>query len=63
MRDVGYDTNLNFELLASMRPDLVLLYGVTGENTVVTGKLRELGIPYIYVGDYRKSRLWARPNG
>lgn len=52
VRDVGYDTNLNFELLASMRPDLVLLYGVTGENTVVTGKLRELGIPYIYVGDY-----------
>ena len=52
VRDVGYDTNLNFELLASMRPDLVLLYGVTGENTVVTGKLRELNIPYIYIGDY-----------
>lgn len=52
VRDVGYDTNLDFELLAAMRPDLVLLYGVTGENTVVTGKLRELGIPYIYVGDY-----------
>ena len=50
--DVGYDTNLNFERLAAMQPDLMLLYGVTGENTVVTGKLRELGIPYIYVGDY-----------
>ena len=50
--DVGYDTNLNFDLLAAMRPDLMLLYGVTGENTIVTGKLRELGIPYIYVGDY-----------
>lgn len=52
VRDVGYDTNLDFELLAAMRPDLMLLYGVTGENTVVTGKLRELGIPYIYIGDY-----------
>ena len=52
VRDVGYDTNLNFELLAAMRPDLLLLYGVTGENTVITGKLRELGIPYIYIGDY-----------
>ena len=50
--DVGYDTNLNFERLAAMQPDLMLLYGVTGENTVITGKLRELGIPYIYVGDY-----------
>ncbi|MEG0807892.1 MAG: ABC transporter substrate-binding protein [Alistipes sp.] len=52
VRDVGYDTNINFELLASMRPDLVLLYGVTGENTIITGKLAELGLPYIYVGDY-----------
>ena len=50
--DVGYDTNLNFERLAAMQPDLMLLYGVTGENTVVTGKLRELGIPYVYIGDY-----------
>ena len=47
VRDVGYDTNLDFELLAAMRPDIILLYGVTGENTVITGKLRELNIPYI----------------
>lgn len=52
VRDVGYDTNLDFELLAAMRPDIILLYGVTGENTVITGKLRELNIPYIYIGDY-----------
>ncbi len=50
--DVGYDTNLNFERLAARHPDLMLLYGVTGENTIVTGKLRELGIPYICIGDY-----------
>ncbi len=59
VRDVGYDTNLNFELLAAMRPDLVLLYGVTGENTVVTGKLRELGIPYIYMS----GTIWRIPSG
>lgn len=52
VRDVGYDTNIDFELLAAMRPDVVLLYGVTGENGVVTGKLRELRIPYLYIGDY-----------
>lgn len=52
VRDVGYDSNLNFELLAAMQPDLILLYGVWGEDTLVTGKLRELGIPYIYIGDY-----------
>jgi len=52
VRDIGYDTNLDFELLAAMRPHVVLLYGVYGENSVLTGKLRELKIPYIYIGDY-----------
>ena len=52
VRDVGYDSNLDFELLTALNPDLILLYGVSGENTVITGKLRELGIPYLYVGDY-----------
>lgn len=50
--DVGYDTNLNFELIVAQQPDVVLLYGVTGENPTITGKLSELGIPYIYIGDY-----------
>lgn len=50
--DVGYDSNLNYELLAMIAPDLVLMYGVTAENTAVTAKLREVGIPYLYLGDY-----------
>lgn len=52
VRDVGSDSNLDFELLAALRPDVVLLYATTGENTATTSKLRELGIPYIYIGDY-----------
>lgn len=55
VRDIGYDTALDFELLAAMRPDAILLYGVTGENTVMTGKLRQLNIPYIYIGEYLES--------
>lgn len=50
--DVGRDTNLDFERLTALRPDLLLLYGITGENTALTAKLRELAIPYLYVGDY-----------
>lgn len=49
--DVGYDGNINYELLVSLAPDLVLLYGVNGANAM-QGKLSELGIPYMYVGDY-----------
>ena len=49
--DVGYDGNMNFELLVAQRPDIMLLYGVTGACTMES-KLDELGIPYIYVGEY-----------
>jgi len=50
--DVGYDANTDFELLVSLRPDVVLLYGIRGENSALTGKLAELGIPYVYIGEY-----------
>ncbi len=49
--DVGYEGNINYELLLSLDPDLVLLYGVNGASSM-EGKLNELGIPFMYVGDY-----------
>ena len=52
VKDVGYGAGLNFELIASMNPDIVLMYGVADDNGAVAGKLDELGIPYGYMGDY-----------
>ncbi|MBR5819639.1 MAG: ABC transporter substrate-binding protein [Alistipes sp.] len=49
--DVGYDGNLNYELVVALDPDVVLLYGVSGASEM-EGRLRELGIPYLYVGEY-----------
>lgn len=49
--DVGYEGNINYELLISLDPDLVLLYGVNGASSM-EGKLNELEIPFMYVGDY-----------
>lgn len=49
--DVGYEGNINYELLLSLDPDIVLLFGVNGASSM-EGKLIELGIPYMYVGDY-----------
>lgn len=49
--DVGYDGNIDYERLLSAEPDLVMLYGVNGASAM-EGKLTELGIPYIYIGDY-----------
>jgi iron complex transport system substrate-binding protein len=54
--DVGYAAVLDFERLASLRPDLMLVYGVNSEDDGgVTGKLRELGVPCVYVGDWLES--------
>ncbi len=58
--DVGYGSNLNFEIIVAQCPDLVLLYGVTGEDRSVTAKLSELGIPYIYIGDYAEESPLAK---
>lgn len=49
--DIGYDNNIDYEALMAANPDLVMLYGVNGPN-VMESKLKELGIPFIYVGDY-----------
>lgn len=49
--DVGYDGHIDFELLLSLKPDIVLLYGIAGACTMEP-KLQELGIPYLYIGEY-----------
>lgn len=49
--DVGPDSDANFELVVALDPDIVLLYGVTGA-CAMENKLRELGIPYAYIGEY-----------
>lgn len=52
--DVGYDNNINYELLIALEPDLVLLYGINAANAV-EHKLRELKIPFTYIGEYIES--------
>ncbi len=49
--DVGYEGNLNYELLLSLNPDLVLIYGMNGASTM-EAKLSELNIPFAYIGEY-----------
>ena len=49
--DVGYEGNINYELVVALRPDIVLLFGLHGASGMES-KLRELHIPFVYVGDY-----------
>lgn len=49
--DVGYEGNIDYELTVALQPDIVLLYGIDSASGM-EGKLRELGIPFVYIGDY-----------
>lgn len=49
--DIGSEAGADFEKLAAVRPDVVLLYGITSSSPM-EGRLRELGIPFVYIGEY-----------
>ena len=52
VRDVGANQTLNYELVLSLQPDLVMAYGVTAEVSGMVNRLGGLGIPVILNGDY-----------
>jgi iron complex transport system substrate-binding protein len=58
--DVGYDENLNFELILELKPDVVFAYGVSGSITNTVRKLNEMGIPTILVAEYLEEEPMAK---
>jgi iron complex transport system substrate-binding protein len=60
LQDVGYDENLNYELLLKLRPDVVFAYGVSGTITNTISKLNELGIPCVMIAEYLEEQPLAK---
>ncbi len=52
VKDVGYDSNLNTELITSLDPDIVFVYGIGSESAAYISKLETVGIPALYICDY-----------
>jgi iron complex transport system substrate-binding protein len=50
--DVGYEANLNKELILKIAPDLIMIYGIGSESSGYVGKIKELGIKVIINADY-----------
>lgn len=50
--DVGYEANLNKELILTISPDLVMMYGIGSESNSYIGKIKELGIEVLFNADY-----------
>ncbi|HZJ74058.1 MAG TPA: ABC transporter substrate-binding protein [Perlabentimonas sp.] len=52
VKDVGYEQALNYELVVSLKPDVVLAYGVGAEMAGYLQKLKDLKVPVLFIGDY-----------
>ncbi len=60
VKDVGYDINLNYELIYSLKPDLVLIYGVNSEASSLYDRLNSFGIPALFIGEYLEQSPLAK---
>ncbi len=56
VKDVGADHTLNYEMILSLRPDLVMAYGISSEVSGMVSRLEGLGIPVILNGDYLEDK-------
>jgi len=52
INEIGYEDNLNKELILKLNPDLIMVYGIGSESAGYIGKLKELGIKVLYNADY-----------
>jgi iron complex transport system substrate-binding protein len=52
IKDVGYEANLNKELILKISPDLITMYGIGSESAGYVGKIKELGIKVLFIADY-----------
>jgi iron complex transport system substrate-binding protein len=52
IEDVGYEANLNKELILKISPDLIMMYGIGSESAGYVGKIKELGVKVVFNADY-----------
>jgi iron complex transport system substrate-binding protein len=50
--DIGYDSNLDYERILELNPDVILAYGVGSESSAWLNRLRDLGMTVVMIGEY-----------
>jgi iron complex transport system substrate-binding protein len=58
--DVGYDEGINYEIILKLQPDLVIAYGISGNETGFSEKLKELGVKVIFIAEYLEENVLAK---
>lgn len=52
IREIGHDQSLNYELILALHPDVVFMYGVTGNVSNHISRFADMGIPVVMVSEY-----------
>ena len=60
IKDIGYENSLDFELLLSLKPDLVTAYDINGNVSPVINKLKQYHIPVVIINEYSESSALAQ---
>ena len=60
VKDIGYDSNLNNELIVLLDPGIVFVYGIGPESAAYVARLRSGGIPVMFIGDYLETDPLAK---
>ncbi len=58
--EIGYDTNLDFEKIIEIKPDVVFAYGIGSEASGIAEKLAGYKIPVVFVGEYLETHPLAK---
>ena len=60
IQDIGYEQSINYEMILSLKPDVIFMYGVTGDVTAIISRLSSLGIPVVLNAEYLENNPLAR---
>ncbi|MDR3133398.1 MAG: ABC transporter substrate-binding protein [Prevotellaceae bacterium] len=60
VRDVGYETLLDYETIVTLQPDVVFAYGINDEMAATVGKLNEMGVRVVYLADYLEESVLGK---
>lgn len=60
IKDVGYEGNMNKELIVALSPDLIMAYGVADPTAGSTARLTDTGVKVFYNADYLEEHPLAR---
>lgn len=50
--EIGYEQNINYEIIIKLMPDVLFAYSVGSEISGYANKLHELNIPVVLIGEY-----------